>query len=352
MYVLNGCNNPVKRIIFKSMTQSPTGKGIIGFTTTVPLELIFAAGYEPCDLNNIFVTDPDPGRFIERAERDGFPKSMCNWIKGIYGVIMEREMAGVITVMEGDCSNTQVLAEILRYRGVRTIPFSFPYDRDPEVLTREIDKLKKELSTDEESLSEVETQITAARSKLSEIDTMTWSERNVTGGENHLWLVRSSDMLGDVREYTGAAEEFIGAARKRERMEGIPLGYIGVPPIVTNLYEFIESVGGHVVYNETQRQFALPYETADIVERYLLYTYPYGIFARLGDIGREVERRGIQGIIHYVQAFCFRAIEDVILRETIPVPILTVEGDLPRAIDTRTKMRIEAFIEMLEGRQY
>jgi benzoyl-CoA reductase/2-hydroxyglutaryl-CoA dehydratase subunit BcrC/BadD/HgdB len=180
---------------------------------------------------------------------------------------------------------------------------------------------------------------------------MTWSERNVTGAENHLWLVRSSDMLGNITEYSDAAAEFITDARKRERMEGIPLGYIGVPPIIDGLYEFIEEVGGHVVYNETQRQFALPYHTRDIVERYLLYTYPYGIFARLEDIGKEIGRRGIKGIIHYVQSFCFRAIEDLILRETISVPILTIEGDLPRTLDTRTKNRIEAFVEMLEGRQ-
>ncbi len=334
------------------MTQPETKKGVIGFTTTIPVEVIFAAGYEPCDLNNIFVTDPEPGRFIDRAERDGFPKSMCNWVKGMYGVIMEREFAGVITVMEGDCSSTQALAEILRYRGVRTIPFSFPYDRDRKVLAREIEKLMKELSCDRRSLARVESQMAAARSALAEIDSMTWSERNVTGGENHLWLVRSSDMLGDAGKYAAASREFISMARKRERTEGIPLGYIGVPPIVTDLYDFIESVGGHVVYNETQRQFALPYDTTDIVERYLLYTYPYGIFARLTDIGREIELRGVKGIIHYVQAFCFRAIEDVILRETIPVPILTIEGDLPRALDSRTKNRIEAFIEMLEGRQY
>jgi benzoyl-CoA reductase/2-hydroxyglutaryl-CoA dehydratase subunit BcrC/BadD/HgdB len=331
------------------MTGSRTSKGTVGFTTTIPVELIFAAGYEPCDLNNIFVTDPDPGRFIERAERDGFPKSMCNWIKGIYGVIMERGPAAVITVMEGDCSNTQALAEILRYRGIRTIPFSFPYDRDREVLSREIEKLGKELSVDAEALATVETAIAGVRARLSEIDTMTWSERNVTGAENHRWLVGSSDMLGDIEGYGASAGEFIAAARKRESIQGIPLGYIGVPPIVTDLYEFIESVGGQVVYNETQRQFSLPYETTDIVERYLLYTYPYGIFARLNDIGDEIAKRGVRGIIHYVQAFCFRAIEDVILRETISVPILSIEGDLPRALDTRTKLRIEAFVEMLEG---
>lgn len=333
------------------MLAIESGNGTIGFTTTIPVEIIFAAGYTPCDLNNIFVNDPDPQHFVDRAERDGFPHSICTWIKGIYGVIMEHEVEAVITVMEGDCSNTQALAEILRYRGVRTIPFSFPYDRDARILSREIEKLEKELSPDRGSSLRVEKEMTVVRSCLEEIDTMTWSERNVTGAENHLWLVRSSDMLGDMAEYAGAAAEFITAARKRERMEGIPIGYIGVPPIIAGLYEFIEEAGGHVVFNETQRQFSIPYHTSDIVERYLLYTYPYGIFARLEDITKEIERRGIKGIIHYIQSFCFRAIEDVILREIIPVPILTIEGDLPRALDTRTKNRIEAFVEMLEGRQ-
>ncbi|MHB8110050.1 MAG: 2-hydroxyacyl-CoA dehydratase [Syntrophorhabdaceae bacterium] len=332
------------------MKDIAPSKGVVGFTTTIPAEVIFASGYTPCDLNNIFVIDPDPQHFIDRAERDGFPHSMCTWIKGIYGVVMEREMAAVITVMEGDCSSTQALAEILRYKGIRTIPFSFPYDRDAKVLAREIEKLKKELSPDRVLNNRVEKEMTVARSYLEEIDTMTWSERNVTGAENHLWLVRSSDMLGNIVEYSDAAAEFISTARKRERMDGIPLGYIGVPPIVTGLYEFIEEAGGQVVYNETQRQFALPYHTRDLVARYLLYTYPYGIFARLDDIRKEIARRGIKGIIHYIQAFCFRAIEDLILRETLGVPILTIEGDLPRSVDTRTKNRLEAFIEMLEGR--
>lgn len=331
--------------------QKHKDKGVIGFTTTIPVELIFAAGYEPCDLNNIFVNDPEPGRFIERAERDGFPKSMCNWIKGIYGVVMEQDLAAVITVMEGDCSNTQALAEILRYRGVRTIPFSFPYDRDREVLAREIDKLGRELAVDGSLLVPVEQAIEVTRSRLAEIDAMTWRERKVTGGENHLWLVQSSDMLGDLDKYSTMAGVFIDEACQRRAIDGIPIGYIGVPPIITGLYDFVEQIGGHIVYNETQRQFALPFNTPDIIERYLLYSYPYGIFARLGDISAEIERRKIQGIIHYVQAFCFRAIEDVILRETIGVPILTIEGDIPRTLDTRTKMRIEAFVEMLTDRE-
>jgi benzoyl-CoA reductase/2-hydroxyglutaryl-CoA dehydratase subunit BcrC/BadD/HgdB len=326
-----------------------TEKGIIGFTTTIPVELIFAAGYTPCDLNNVFITDGNPTRFIDRAERDGFPKSMCNWVKGIYGVAMENRVDAVITVMEGDCSNTQALAEILQYRGVRTIPFSFPYDRDREALSREINKLTKELGADAETLAGVERGIAETRKTLATIDEMTWKEGLVKGAENHLWLVRASDMLGDHQKYNDDAHAFITVARESRKIEGLRLAYIGVPPILLDIYEFIESVGGYVVYNETQRQFSLPYKTQDIVDRYLKYTYPYGVFARLEDIKEEIQRRHIQGVIHYVQAFCYRAIEDVILREVLNVPIITIEGDLPKKLDTRTRLRIEAFIEMLSG---
>lgn len=326
-----------------------TGKGIIGFTTTIPVELIFAAGYMPCDLNNIFIVDENPARFIERAETDGFPKSMCNWVKGIYGVVMENHIDTVITVMEGDCSNTQALAEILRYRGIRTIPFSFPYDRDREVLAREIGKLMKELEVGRQTLADVEKEIAETRKTLATIDEMTWKEGLVTGAENHLWLVRASDMLGDYRAYGEMAKALIAETGGRKKTEGVRIGYIGVPPILLDIYEFIESVGGYVVYNETQRQFSLPYKTPDIVDRYLQYTYPYGVFGRLEDIKEEIQKRGIQGVIHYVQAFCYRAIEDVILREVLDVPIISIEGDLPKKLDARTRLRIEAFIEMLSG---
>ena len=325
--------------------------GRVGFTTTIPVEIVFAGGCIPCDLNNVFITDGNPGRFIERAERDGFPRSMCNWVKGIYGVVVDEGMDAVITVMEGDCSNTQALAEIFRYRGIRTIPFSYPFDRDKEVLAREVDKLGAAFSVDRETLTIVDQEIEKTRLLLQEIDRLTWQERRVTGYENHLWLVRASDMMGDYRDYGAMARDFLKEARQREALTGIAIGYIGIPPIVPDLHEFIQTVGGHVLYNETQRQFSLPFSSKDLVERYLTYTYPYGIFARLEDIRREIERRKIRGIIHYVQAFCYRAIEDVILRETLGVPLITIEGDLPKVLDARTKLRIEAFMEMLGERE-
>lgn len=330
--------------------MSIEGKGpVIGFTTTIPVEVVFACGYTPCDLNNIFVTDDNPMQYLERAERDGFPKSMCNWIKGIYGVVMKKGVDAVITVMEGDCSNTQALAEILRYKGIRTVPFSYPFDRDREVLQREIEKLNIAFSVKNERLNIIEKELNGVRSTLDIIDHMTWDKNLVSGYENHLWLVRASDMIGDYKKYDSMARDFIEKAKSRTPIDGIRIGYIGVPPIVPDLHDFIENVGGHVVYNETQRQFTLPIKTINLVDRYLKYTYPYGVFARLEDIQREIEKRKIQGIIHYVQAFCYRAVEDVILRETLGIPMITIEGDLPKSLDSRTKMRIEAFIELLRS---
>lgn len=323
---------------------------IIGFTTTIPVEIIFASGNTPCDLNNVFITDSNPMRYIERAERDGFPKSMCNWVKGIYGVVMEEHINTVIAVIEGDCSNTLALSEILRYKGIKVIPFAYPYDRDRKILKREIEKLTKELSADVEALAVVGKEIEMVRSNLASIDRMTWHDRVVTGRENHLWLVRASDMLGDYKKYNTMAEEFIKDAQKRDEIKGINIGYIGVPPILLDLYEFCESNGAHVVYNETQRQFALPNSSKNIVKRYLNYTYPYGIFYRIADIEGEIKRRNLKGLIHYVQAFCHRVMEDVILRDILDIPVITIEGDLPKRIDTRTKLRIEAFIEMLGNR--
>lgn len=321
---------------------------IIGFTTTIPSEILFAGGFTPCDLNNIFITDPEPMHYIERAERDGFPKGMCNWIKGIYGVVIEKKINNIIAVMEGDCSNTQALAEILQFKGINIIPFSFPFDRDRDVIKREIDKLMAVFSVDNGRLRATEIAIEGVRKRLHEIDRMTWQDRLVTGYENHLWLVRSSDMLGDYRLYNKMAQDFIDEAGKRDPIEGVGIGFIGIPPIMTDLYQFVGAIGGHVIYNETQRQFSMPFMTTDIVERYRNYTYPYGIFPRLDDIKAEIKKRDIRGIIHYIQSFCYRIMEDVILRETIDCPILTIEGELPRPLDSRQRMRLEAFVEMLK----
>lgn len=66
------------------------------------------------------------------------------------------------------------------------------------------------------------------------------------------------------------------------------------------------------------------------------------------DIIPEIQKRDLHGLIHYAQSFCYRQIEDIIVREKIKMPVLTLEGDRPNRLDARTKMRIDSFLEMLK----
>jgi benzoyl-CoA reductase/2-hydroxyglutaryl-CoA dehydratase subunit BcrC/BadD/HgdB len=118
---------------------------------------------------------------------------------------------------------------------------------------------------------------------------------------------------------------------------------------VNGIYSLVESYGGMVVFNELQRQFSMFNRCDDLVDQYLLYTYPYHIRNRLEDIKTEIKRRAVDGIIHYVQAFCFRQIEDIIIRKEIGLPVLTLEGNRPGKADLRSRVRIEAFLDMLRS---
>ena len=163
-----------------------------------------------------------------------------------------------------------------------------------------------------------------------------------------MFQVSCSDFNGDVDVFEADVDQFIAQAKQNtEYTEDLRLGFIGVPPIVNDLYGHFEQMGARVVFNEVQRQFAMPYHVDDVVEQYRLYTYPYGVFGRIEDIKLEIEKRNLDGIVHYVQSFCFRQIEDMIFREKLEIPILTIEGDKPGKLDARTKLRMDSFLEML-----
>lgn len=324
--------------------------GRIGITTTVPSEVIFAAGHTPVDLNNIFIGDDDPMRFLDAAEEVGYPRNICGWIKGLYSVAVEEgDLDAVVAVTQGDCSNTHALMETLELAGIRTIPFAYPFDRDYDLLKMQIEKLMEALGTDWDAVRRVQERMRPIRRKLAKIDRLTWEDNIVSGLDNHLYQVCSSDFNGDMDAFEAWVDGFLTKTQDApERADSIRLAYIGVPPIYTDLYQYLEKRGVRVVFNEVQRQFAMPFETDDLVEQYRMYTYPYRVFDRLEDIKRELERRNIDGVIHYVQSFCYRQIEDMIFREKLDLPILTVEGDKPGRLDARTKLRLDSFLEMLE----
>ena len=112
---------------------------LLGITTTIPVELALAAGYAPVDLNNRFITHPDPGGLVARAEELGLPATLCAWIKGIYAWALEHpEVQTIVGVTQGDCSNTHALMELLTLAGRRVLAFGYPHGRGARELRRQL----------------------------------------------------------------------------------------------------------------------------------------------------------------------------------------------------------------------
>ncbi|MFC1854910.1 2-hydroxyacyl-CoA dehydratase family protein [Thermodesulfobacteriota bacterium] len=321
----------------------------IGFTTSIPIEVVYAAGKIPVDLNNIFINSNDASAHIDKAECAGFPRNMCSWIKGLYSVSLDNDINEVVGVIQGDCSNAQALLEVLKEMGVSTYFFSYPYNKDIDYIKLSIKDLMKHYGVGMKRVEKEKVRLDKIRKKVTRLDKMTYKDNLVTGFENHYFQVSCSDFNQDPDAFDDEVSAFIKEASHRDPMtEKVRLGYIGVPPIFSDLYDFIESHDTRVVYNEVQQQFSMPYKTDNIYDQYLKFTYPYDVFGRVDVIKREVKRRKLDGIVHYVQSFCFRQIEDLIIRRALDVPVLLVEGDRPAALDARTKLRIEVFLEMLK----
>jgi len=325
--------------------------GKIGFTTTIPVEVLYAARKVPVDLNNIFITHPAPDQLLAKAERRGFPRSSCAWIKGIYSALIEQQdIERIIGVIEGDCSNATALMEVLEIEGIKHFPFSYPRDKTRKSIKEEINRLMEFFGVDYDRVMIVKSELDKIREKISRLDRLTYADNKVTGFENHLWQVNCSDFEGAYKEFEKRLDEFLEEIENREEMpQRVRLGYIGVPPIFPDIYSFIEEYDARVVFNEVQRQFTLAPAglEKDIYDAYMEFTYPYTLEDRLMDIKTQIKEREIDGIIHYTQAFCFRGIEDIVVKEELNVPVLTIEGDRPGEMDARTKLRIESFIEML-----
>ncbi|HEY8804931.1 MAG TPA: 2-hydroxyacyl-CoA dehydratase, partial [Clostridium sp.] len=116
-----------------------------------------------------------------------------------------------------------------------------------------------------------------------------------------------------------------------------------------DIYEFVENLNASFVYNEVQREFAFPRadKALDIYQQYYDYTYPYDTQFRIIELRKQIDQRHLDGIIHYTQAFCYRAVADIVLKEKLDIPILNIEGDKLNSLDARTKLRLEAFLDML-----
>jgi len=323
----------------------------IGITSTVPVEVLLAASAQPVDLNNIFISDPQPERLIRNAERHGFPLNACTWIKGIFSVALEYKIDAVLGVTSGDCSNTLMLMEVLELHGVKTTPFAYPCSPDAGAMARALRELAARFGTSLDAAEKVRQELQSCREALAELDRLTWQENKASGFENHYWLVSASDFNRDPGRFCADARDTVATMRQREPYPAdmLRLAFTGVPAVYgRELYAFLESKGARVVFNEVQRQFAMINSAGSLAAQYAGYTYPYATSMRIADIAAECGRRRIDGIIHYVQAFCHRAIGDIVFRRNLKYPILTLEGSTEFSLSQHTKTRLEAFLDMLQ----
>ena len=322
----------------------------VGLTTTVPVELVYAAGLTPVDLNNIFVNSGAAGDLVIEAEKRGFPRNSCAWTKGVYATALRLGLKRVVAVVQGDCANSQAMAERLQDDGLSVIPFLFPYSPDDtEFLDMTLARFAVALGTTVAGAGEWKLRLDRIRKSAHRVDQLAWRENRVTGAEQHQWLVSCSDFLSDPAKYESEAAAFLTEAESRQPLpRALRIALLGVPPICSDFFTFLEQHGARVVFNEIPRQFAMPYAASSLREQYARYTYPYDVFHRLDDIRTELAQRSVDGVIHYVQSFCHRQIQDPIIRRALDRPMLTLEGDRPGPLDMPTETRLEAFLEMLQ----
>jgi len=302
----------------------------IGITTTVPAEILIAAGYSVVDLNNSFTGSADPAGLISDAEKLGFPRNTCAWIKGIFSACMKNDIREIVGVVEGDCSNTRALLDVFQTAGVRAYPFAYPHDRKVETVRASMTVFMNLFGIAPEQAEAVRNRLLPVRSLAKKLDELTYLDNKATGFENHLYQISLSDFCSDENECKRMLKSKIEEIQKRSPIKDrLKLGYIGVPPMMPDLYDYLEKAGARVVYNEVQREFAFPRaEMAnDIIEQYRDYTYPYDIDFRLCEIKKQITERKLDSIIHYVQAFCYRAIDDIVIKKSLDLPVLTIEGD-------------------------
>ncbi len=322
----------------------------IGITTTVPVEVLLAAKLKPVDLNNTFVVHEAYGHLIDTAEQAGFPKSLCAWIKGLYGACQVEAPDYILGVIEGDCSNTKALLDVLALENREIIPFGFPHDQTQYAMEKAVTGLMDRLEVTRDQVEKVRNQVADIRDMVAELDERTWKTHQVSGFENHLWQVSSSDFGGDVDQFRSTIQDLLEEVRQRPANEKkLRLAYMGVPPMTGDLYDYVESLDAKILYNEVQREFAFPRAkfAKTIENQYLDFTYPYSLEGRLIEIQKQIDLRQIDGVIHYTQAFCHKAVEDIVVKHQLNVPVINIEGDRLNTLDARTKLRLEAWLDML-----
>ncbi|NJD77156.1 MAG: 2-hydroxyacyl-CoA dehydratase [Candidatus Methanoperedens sp.] len=306
----------------------------IGLTALVPPELIFACGGEPVDVNNI----------IPASKK--YPRNkLCAWTAIWKEMLVERELSvdSLIVVAGGDCHNALVDGQKVAMSGIPTHFFFYPFDGDPEYLESQLYGLSGFLGGIK--FPEKIKQINDLKKLGQKID-IKRSRGRITSGEAFNILISFSDLRGNLEEF----QKNIASIKEHSIKTGNRIALIGVPPIFCDFHDVAQSLGLHIVFDELPYEF-IRHRGANIREiacDYREYTFARPLDFRINFLQKELEKRKVDGIIHYTQFACHHMLEDEIIRSRLDYPVLTIQGDLPGNTPQQIKLRLEAFREMLE----
>lgn len=307
-----------------------------GITALVPPELIYACGGEPFDVNNV----------IPASKK--YPRNkLCAWTAIWKEMLVNREIRidSLVVVAGGDCHNALVDGQKAAMSGLPTHFFFYPFDGDPEYMESQMYGLSEFLGGIRHQGRFKE--ISDLKKLGQEIDRKRCCGR-ISPVEAFRILISFSDLRGD----PGLFERAIKAVKEGDFGLNNRVALIGVPPIYHDFHEAAQSLGLHIVFDE------LPYEfirhkgddIKGIARSYCNYTFARPLGMRIGFLQRELEKRKVDGVIHYTQFACHHMLEDEVLRKELDYPMLTLQGDLPGSTPQQIKLRLEAFREMLERR--
>jgi len=310
----------------------------LGITALVPPELVYGCGWRPMDLNNIVPQSDLSLRY-----------KLCAWTATWREALQQKRASvdALAVVAGGDCHNALVDGQIAASSGLPTHYFFYPFHGEQGLVRDQLRSLSAFLGEeyDPGRAGEVaELKLEAKALDDSRVDGKLPSEAAFQ------LLITASDLSGDLdifRKELALAREAAGDAANVPR-----LALLGVPPIYHDFHLAVEDLAMRVVYDELPHEFVrLGGGTLDeMAASYSDYTFAREMGHRLAFLEKELERRKIDGVVHYTQYACHHSLEDEMLRETLSYPTLTIQGDLPGPTPQSVKFRLEAFSELLGRR--
>ena len=306
----------------------------IAITALVPPELIFACNGEPFDVNNVI-----PGS-------KKYPRNkLCAWTAIWQEMLSKREIDidSLIVVAGGDCHNALVDGQKVAMSGIPTHFFFYPFDGDPDYLESQLYKLSDFLGN--VGSPEKPGQIRELKKSGQKIDKKR-ADGKISAGDAFRIMISFSDLMGDLEKF----KEVISSTKERKVDLDNRVALIGVPPIFHDFHDVAQALGLAVVFDELPFEFIRHSGTdiPEIARDYCNYTFARPLDFRIKFLQEELEKRKVDGIIHYTQFACHHMLEDEIMRSKLDYPMLTIQGDLPGNTPEQIKLRLEAFRELLE----